>query len=1684
MNDGGRDQEAELKSNSGDRHSYQSNKRRTETVFHRNSKDQPSSMSEVVIGHGIVLSELKKFFNEQRVTISHVIIISDTNVRQCHPDLMDEEIPNAILSQFSALSCTPKEGHEEAKQNKPIDMPPVTTTESTERRPPNLLQYSILPGEASKTRKVKAEIEDFMLQSKCSRNTVVVGIGGGVVGDLSGFVAATYMRGVPFVLLPTTVMAMADSSIGGKTGVNTPHGKNLIGAFHHPRLIITDIQFLATLSARHVSNGMAEIIKMGFLRKPQIIKILETYGIDIIREPMQLMNVITLAVQEKQSIVAGDAKERGLRAILNFGHTLGHGIEALTSTQLFHGECVSIGMASECEMACYCGITPTVLYSRIIHLLKRFNLPTELDIRVSQRRLLQHIAVDKKSSGKDDETTNGVTVPIVCLASVGRVATREALNKTEYIHYFSERLAVMCLDNAITIGGSASTVLAEGGKLMVDNFPSSKSLCNRALLLAALSGYAMEIDNFLISDDTMALIGCLRKLGYVIELEFTKSEECTLRVTGRKTGYDSASNEIHLDVQNSGTTARFITAASVILLQDGVSARIDGNSYMRKRPIWPLVDALNSIFETEDHAVPIEYLGDVGKLPVRIRRGRMSSTRWCIDSSLSSQYVSAMVMIAPHFEQDITVSLTGESVTSRPFIDMTIQLMKQLGFDGISQAQPRTICWEATKPFAPPKRYRVESDFTAASYPVSWAVIAGKTIESSTLNRRSLQGDAAFLDLPSRFGYRVMRENGCLSIAPTTFISVQINSGKCVKIPYIKAIDVDMNEMTDCFLSMVSIAVFAHGTTYIRGIANQRIKECDRIAQMIIELQKLGVEAWQLDDGIAVTGLVQNKAGYWTVEFDARPTLVDPADDHRIAMAFSLLAASPICSARGVSISIGRRHCVNKTFPGYWPYMGNVLDASTSAYNIDSVGGRSLESVYSEKTYVRDIVLIGFRGVGKSTLARFLAMWFGAERVDIDDDICHNFGMEKCEDIISAFGWGKFRECETSSLLKRLDESGLSSLRVISCGGGIIEEERAREALKLASDAIVLWLQRPLEECIDTVLSRSSTATAEQLKELYYRRKQWYHQCATLSFYCSSAASLQEVEFLFVQFVSRVLCRSLGRRWFQEAAFGPLSGPLKPGLWSKFVCVNLSDVRYKTDPAFWRMICQGSDVVELRVDEFVSLDTEFIQEQIWHMRRMLPSHMSLMFTVRTSGEGGNVALSRDQYVALLHLGIRCGCDLVDIESWLSGTILTSVLATCKRTGCYSVLSKHVLDPLQINDATVREFVLPLCQWRPDYVKFIPVVNSQEDALALSSCSRRLRKYVVDQFNVDLICFGMGDSGKISRVYNECLTPVTHDYLTRAAAPGQLSAYSINQMRRQLCIIDSKQYSLYGKDISSSFSPVLQNSGLNYLLESPNYTIIECESSLEFIEEAKHMYRLGGANVTAPYKHDAIALVESLSYPANSIGAVNTILRQCDNGTVRLRGDNTDWLGIAGPVYQRLAWIGSVNASAISGIVIGAGGASRAAIFALLKLGCRVTVVNRTISKAQRLAEEFNIDYADTPESLVQSEGCNGPQVIVNTLPGDCSLELPMDVFKMSVNTIAMDVSYRPCVTSFLSQAIDNGAIIITGVEMLYCQGVCSFERWLERTAPAGIMLEALYEEYSRLEPQVLQLWRPQSLLSS
>ena len=261
-------------------------------------------------------------------------------------------------------------------------------------RLPRVQSFLLPRGESAKNLATVERTCEWLAANGYDRGSALVGIGGGATTDHTGFVAAIYMRGVAFALCPTTLLADVDASVGGKTGVDIPAGKNLVGAFHQPRVVVADLGFFDTLPGREVAAGMAEVVKAGLIADAQLFAKLEAEA-EAGLSPLSLAAAIASAVQVKIGVVSEDERESGRRAILNFGHTVGHAVEAASGYELLHGEAVSLGMVAALALGEARGVTAPGLRARTVALLTQLSLPINLRGRLTAQ-VIERIEVDKK----------------------------------------------------------------------------------------------------------------------------------------------------------------------------------------------------------------------------------------------------------------------------------------------------------------------------------------------------------------------------------------------------------------------------------------------------------------------------------------------------------------------------------------------------------------------------------------------------------------------------------------------------------------------------------------------------------------------------------------------------------------------------------------------------------------------------------------------------------------------------------------------------------------------------------------------------------------------------------------------------------------------------------------------------------------------------------------------------------------------------------------------------------------------------------------------------------------------------------------------------------------------------------------------------------------------------------------
>ncbi|RDL36594.1 Pentafunctional AROM polypeptide [Venustampulla echinocandica] len=1484
---------------------------------------------------------------------------------------------------------------------------------------PRLLTYEIPPGEHSKGRETKAEIEDWMLSQQCTRDTVIIALGGGVIGDMIGYVAATFMRGVRFVQVPTTLLAMVDSSIGGKTAIDTPMGKNLIGAFWQPQRIYIDLRFLETLPTREFINGMAEVIKTAAIWDETEFAALEgnadlimttirakpstqSARLDPIREILK--RIVLGSARIKAGVVSADEREGGLRNLLNFGHSIGHAYEAILTPQVLHGEAVAIGMVKEAELARHLGVLKPGAVARLVKCIASYGLPTSLQDKRIQKLtagkrcpvdvLLQKMGVDKKNDGKKKK--------IVLLSAIGKTY---------------EQKASVVDDRAIRIVLSDSIVMEPGvpPSLNIEVIPpGSKSVSNRALVLAALGTGPCRIKNLLHSDDTEYMLTAIERLGGATYTWEDAGE--VLLVQGKGGDLRASPSEIYIG--NAGTASRFLTTVVSLCKPSTVSSTVlTGNSRMKVRPIGPLVDSLRA------NGVGIKYLEKEHSLPLSVdASGGFEGGDIELAATVSSQYVSSILMCAPYAKKPVTLRLVGGKPISQPYIDMTSAMMATFGIHVIRSKTEDHTYHIPQGVYKNPPEYVVESDASSATYPLAVAAISGTTCTVPNIGSKSLQGDA-------RFAIEVLRPMGCTV--------VQTDRSTTVTGPppgQLKGIDeVDMEPMTDAFLTASVLAAVARGTTRIRGIANQRVKECNRIKAMKDQLAKFGVQCRELEDGIEVDGKPHTA-------LDTPVNGVYCYDDHRVAMSFSVLA---VTAPKPVEIT--ERECVGKTWPGWWDILSLSFQARLSGKEAEVTHTKSSSSsALSDKS----IFIIGMRGAGKTTAGGWAANILNRPHIDLDIELERIAGMTIPE-LIKSKGWEGFRDAELALLKSVIKEKPKGY--VFACGGGVVEMPEARKLLSSyhKSGGIVLLVHRDTERVMQYLqIDKTRPAYVEDMMGVYLRRKPWFQECSNFQYHSKSedAGALSIARQDFARFLSLISGESTH---FEE---------IRKKEHSFFVSLTLPEISTAADVL--PIVAVGSDAVEVRVDLLEDPNSsngvptiDFLGVQIAHLRSIVP--LPIIFTVRTRSQGGRFPdNAEEEALKLYKAAVRMGIEYIDLEIAFSDELLETVTSA---KGFSKIIASHH-DPqgrLSWKNGGWMQYYNRALQYG-DIIKLVGSAKKMEDNFALAQFKTNMAK----AHDVPMIAINMGVHGKLSRVLNGFMTPVSHPALPFKAAPGQLSATEIRQGLSLMGEIEPKLFYLFGTPIEASRSPALHNTLFRQNGLPHEYLRFETDDA-DKLKEIIRSPDFGGASVTIPLKLDVIPLLDDITQAAIVIGAVNTIIPvpSESGGPPQLVGDNTDWLGMTHSLVSS-AYATVSSGPPGSALVIGSGGTSRAAIYALRSLGhSPIYIVSRTPSKLAAMISSFPVEFSIIPLSDVAEvdDLPEIPRVAVGTIPADKPIESNVREILAKIlrhpkadttrQRTLLEMAYKPSQTALMQMANDAGWVTIPGLEVLSAQGWYQFQKW-------------------------------------
>ena len=723
------------------------------------------------------------------------------------------------------------------------------------------------------------------------------------------------------------------------------------------------------------------------------------------------------------------------------------------------------------------------------------------------------------------------------------------------------------------------------------------------------------------------------------------------------------------------------------------------------------------------------------------------------------------------------------------------------------------------------------------------------------------------------------------------------------------------------------------------------------------------------------------------------------------------------------------------------------------------------------------------RGAGKSYIGHMAASELGWEYLDADELLEQRHGMT-CKEYVHQNGWEAFRETETAILSELLKLKAEKT--IISLGGGIVETPSARDVLKeyKACRGPIVHISRDIKEIVHYLTEETERpAYGEEIEEVYNRRRPWFHECSSHEFV--SLTKIDDGEGRKAKVKTQTAVRTF---------FGHITG-LSPNLVnllsdrkSYFLSLTFPDIatqRLLLDDSLGdAAVLGGIDAIELRADLLSpsgptkapnAPSIEYVTQQLALLRHF--TNLPIVYTIRTISQGGAFPDgSEDHLFGLLDTGLRLGAEYIDVETTLPHVRIQNL---AKRKGSSKIIASYHdwSGRLSWNGPEVQA-QYTLGAGLGDIVKIVGKANATEDNFTLHGF---VQKISTSPLAKPLIAINMGAAGQLSRILNTTLTPVTHPALPVAAAPGQLSVPQINSALHLIGQIPSKQFYLFGDPIGQSPSPTLHDTAFKTLGLPHKYSLYPSTmGSLETLKSILHSPNFGGASVTIPLKLTVIPLLDTLSFAGRIIGAINTIVPVTKtDGDIELYGDNTDWTGI-----QRVILARSTHKWTVSdvGLIIGAGGTARAAIYALHQLGLgKILVYNRTHETAKTVIAGFPISFnIHIVEDLKDLEK-ESPAIVVGTVPASATttdakgegIFLPNSIFSRPEGGIVVDMAYRPHKTPLLDLAGQISSLLwqqVPGVEVLLEQGYEQFSLWTGSKPPVKVVEKEVLSFYHALPP--------------
>ncbi len=730
--------------------------------------------------------------------------------------------------------------------------------------------YVIPAGEDSKSFDTYGKIIDYSSQIPLTRTDGIVALGGGMVGDIAGFVAATYMRGINFYQVPTTLLAAVDSSVGGKSAINTSAGKNLVGAFHKAKFALQDASLLGSESDYVRLDGYAEIIKTACIsRNDKLFKKLESGRYDI-------QEIIDECVAVKTYYVENDENDSGIRHLLNYGHTLAHALEKLSSYEIGHGHAVAKGIAFTASLSYDLGWCGVDCRDRIHALLRSFGY--DLSIGFSPRDVAEAMASDKKRSGDGIKfiTSSAIgqaDIKLIPLAQLGKILAT-----------YNE------------ICPNSSAVSHRGAPLfapqLVVSAPPSKSYLHREIIVAMLSGQKFVLDAGEASEDIIATYEATKTISKYINSTTFGSHDYNA---------SSVSEKLSLDCKESGSTLRFLLPIVAAL---GIETEFKLAGRLRERPMQQLISQL------ENHGANID-IGESGNITISTSDSHITPGAFNFANPESSQYISGLLFALPLLNGDSAIHVHN-NLESSAYVVMTLAVLDKYGIKVNYMRNDRE--WIFNIPGNQKYSHSAhapdpEGDWSNAAFLLALGALGKSPIRVRSLPLSSIQGDMKILDLLEDFGVTVNRYTNIMDMNAGT-----VDVFPCKKLIAIPSIDA--SGCPDLVPIIALIASLANGTTIIKNAERLRYKESDRIASTCGVLRRLGANITETKDGLIIEGTDRLHGSYEGNAYG----------DHRIIM---MLAVSSLISD-GIII-IHDSAAVAKSYPNFFKVLnklglaGNVI---------------------------------------------------------------------------------------------------------------------------------------------------------------------------------------------------------------------------------------------------------------------------------------------------------------------------------------------------------------------------------------------------------------------------------------------------------------------------------------------------------------------------------------------------------------------------------------------------------------------------------------------------------------------------------------------------------------------------------------------------------------------------------------